>query len=292
MEVEDGSSLSAGMTTAERNAKSLERQKASERLRLARLLDGHVSRKVVKQTVMTTVYGVTLIGAKDQIYNRLWDLYKDGAFDEEVKRSDLPKMAMYLAKLTLDSLDENFKGATQSMKWLVQVAGLISRESKRPVEWVTPLGWPVLQPYFKIKKRRVRTIFHDMTIIEKDDFRYLTDNTHAPIITSKQKSALPPNYVHSLDSSHMLLSARRCREEGLTFAAVHDSYWTHACSVDRMNELLREEFVHLHKQATLEGLFEQLKQNYPEVNWDNCPPPPPPGDLDIELVKESTYFFS
>lgn len=27
---------------------------------------------------------------------------------------------------------------------------------------------------------------------------------------------------------------------GITFAAVHDSYWTHACNVDKLNELLRE----------------------------------------------------
>jgi DNA-directed RNA polymerase, mitochondrial len=27
---------------------------------------------------------------------------------------------------------------------------------------------------------------------------------------------------------------------GLTFAAVHDSYWTHAATIDRMNDLLRE----------------------------------------------------
>lgn len=27
---------------------------------------------------------------------------------------------------------------------------------------------------------------------------------------------------------------------GIAFAAVHDSYWTHACTVDRLNELLRE----------------------------------------------------
>ena len=26
----------------------------------------------------------------------------------------------------------------------------------------------------------------------------------------------------------------------ITFAAVHDSYWTHACSVDRLNILLRD----------------------------------------------------
>ena len=39
----------------------------------ARFLLGRVDRKVVKQTVMTSVYGVTYIGARDQVLARLKD---------------------------------------------------------------------------------------------------------------------------------------------------------------------------------------------------------------------------
>jgi len=35
------------------------------------VLLGHVDRKLVKQTVMTSVYGVTTMGAKDQIHSRI-----------------------------------------------------------------------------------------------------------------------------------------------------------------------------------------------------------------------------
>ena len=34
-------------------------------------LQGQINRKLVKQTVMTSVYGVTFIGARQQIQNRL-----------------------------------------------------------------------------------------------------------------------------------------------------------------------------------------------------------------------------
>ena len=36
-------------------------------LRRAQIVDGLVSRKVVKQTVMTSVYGVTFVGARQQV---------------------------------------------------------------------------------------------------------------------------------------------------------------------------------------------------------------------------------
>jgi len=58
---------------------------------MAKLLVGKISRKVVKQTVMTTVYGVTYVGAREQIEKQLKD------------RKDIPHekvwgAAAYLAK--------------------------------------------------------------------------------------------------------------------------------------------------------------------------------------------------
>ena len=41
-------------------------------------------------------------------------------------------------------------------------------------------------------------------------------------------SAFPPNFIHSVDSAHMMLTAIACNKAGLSFAGVHDSYWTHA----------------------------------------------------------------
>ena len=48
---------------------------------LAKILQSNIKRKTIKQTVMTSVYGVTFIGAKDQIQRQL----KDQNFLEEEK---------------------------------------------------------------------------------------------------------------------------------------------------------------------------------------------------------------
>ena len=260
----------------------------TEQHRMAKLLEDRISRKIVKQTVMTTVYGVTFAGARDQIMNRLLDVHAVDGFNEPVERKDLPKMASYLAKLTFESLNENFKGATDSMEWLIEVAKIIGKETGRPIEWTTPLGWPVLQPYFKTNERRVKTVFHNMTVHDQVSLKHMDDNSYAPIKPGKQAQALPPNFVHSLDSSHMLRTATACREAGLTFAAVHDSYWTHACDMPTMNRILREEFVRLHESTDLKRMQEQWEQHYAL----KLPDPPEPGELDIAVVKDSTYFFS
>ena len=67
----------------------------SEYYSIANTLQGEIKRKTVKQTVMTSVYGVTFIGAREQIGRQLKDqkVFKD--YDDEYKAS------IYLAKHTL-----------------------------------------------------------------------------------------------------------------------------------------------------------------------------------------------
>lgn len=53
----------------------------------------------------------------------------------------------------------------------------------------------------------------------------------------KQKNAFPPNFVHSLDSSHMMLTSIMCERQGITFVSVHDCFWTHPASVKVMGKV-------------------------------------------------------
>merc|ERR1712003_569298 len=46
-------------------------------------------------------------------------------------------------------------------------------------------------------------------------------------------------------------------QENLTFAGVHDSFWTHARDVPKMSKIIREEFVKLHEQDWLQKLYDE-----------------------------------
>jgi len=54
----------------------------------------------------------------------------------------------------------------------------------------------------------------------------------------KQKNAFPPNFIHSLDSSHMMLTSLHCEREGITYVSVHDCFWTHPNSVEIMGKVM------------------------------------------------------
>ncbi|XP_075103112.1 DNA-directed RNA polymerase 1B, mitochondrial isoform X1 [Nicotiana tabacum] len=238
----------------------------------ARLLINQVDRKLVKQTVMTSVYGVTYIGARDQIKKRLKER---GVIEDD---NELFAAACYAAKTTLTALGEMFEAARSIMSWLGDCAKIIAMEN-HPVRWTTPLGLPVVQPYRKLGRHLIKTSLQILTLQRETD----------KVMVKRQRTAFPPNFVHSLDGSHMMMTAIACKESGLSFAGVHDSYWTHACDVDQMNKILREKFVELYDAPILENLLESFQQSFPDLQF---PPLPERGDFDLREVLESPYFFN
>lgn len=251
---------------------------------IAHLVHGKLTRKIVKQTVMTSVYGVTFIGARDQIAARLaetdikWPDLGDKSADAVRKEA-----AGYLARVTLDSIGDVFTVGKQIMTWLKMVSMQLSLRG-HPTAWITPLGLPVVQPYRRHRQVTVRTAAQSVTLTESHDL--------LPLDADRQKDALPPNFVHSLDATHMFMTARTCiKKEGLTFASVHDSFWTHAGDVTTLQRVLRDEFCNLYsaKPDPLEQFYDQLCMRFPEIKF---PPPPKRGTLALDNVRRSAYFFS
>lgn len=58
----------------------------------------------------------------------------------------------------------------------------------------------------------------------------------------KQKNAFPPNFIHSLDSSHMMLTSLHCERAGITYVSVHDCFWTHPNTVEIMGKVIQNKF--------------------------------------------------
>lgn len=240
---------------------------------LAQKLLCEVDRKLVKQTVMTSVYGVTFVGAREQITSRL----KERGWTTE---DDIYRTACYGARITLDSLHAMFSSAKHIMTWLTECANLVASNG-RPVSWTTPLGLPVVQPYRHRERHSVKTVLQRLIIVENSE--------RLPLSVARQRSAFPPNFIHSIDSTHMMMTATECYRQGLSFAGVHDSFWTHAGTVDGMNAILREKFVELHCYPLLKALRDEFQSQIPGLKF---PEVPPTGTLDIRMVKGAPYFFS
>ncbi|XP_036223864.2 DNA-directed RNA polymerase, mitochondrial isoform X5 [Bactrocera oleae] len=268
---------------------------ASNGVKVAQALEGFVHRKVIKQTVMTTVYGVTRYGARLQIARQLKDI-------ESFPKEWVWPASTYLTSKTFESLREMFTSTREIQDWFTECARLISGICGQNVEWVTPLGLPVVQPYNR------QEVKHTMRAAARVSETMAMDMYEKPNVM-KQKNAFPPNFIHSLDSSHMMLTSLYCEQKGLTFVSVHDCFWTHACTVPEMNQICREQFVSLHSQHILENLaaFMRSKYSFQESallndgsadDLSKCRlnrtlgEMPKKGDFDLRNVLNSVYFFS
>lgn len=145
---------------------------------------------------MTSVYGVTFIGAKEQIYRQIREQKFLDDEQEEYRAS------IELARYTMECIKNLFDRAHNIKKWLIECAGLIT-ETNNPVSWITPMGVPVIQPYRTESPTDLVKTLTNFIVITKD-------SSKLPINRPRQKSAFPPNFVHSLDSTHMMYTAEQC----------------------------------------------------------------------------------
>ena len=240
---------------------------------MAAALVNHCERKVYKQTVMTTVYNVTRVGAREQVKVQL---KKRG-----VGRGELFKYSAQLSELVLDAVGDTFPKSKEIMSWIETCCRLMCKHNpNRAIQWTSPLGFPVIQPYRSMRKFQIRTCMQRLTIG--------TPNEESPVALGKQVQGGPPNVVHSWDATHMMCTALECRDMSIEFAAVHDSYWTHAEDVDEMGIVLRDQFIALHSQDLIYQMYEEWSDAYPGLD---LPEPPARGSLDLEVVRQSPYFF-
>jgi len=220
---------------------------------------------------MTIPYGATL----HTIFTELCD-------EDAIKPlKNFEKCAMYLTKLEVECIPKVAVQAGRIMEWLREVAGIIAK-AKRGMTWITPIGFVVIHENREPKDVRLATADHRIKVYRDDDKR--------KIDVRKQMDGIVAHLVHSMDASHMMRTINRLYAEGLRhFAMVHDGYGVHACDVDLLNRVLREEFVRIYSEPVLQNFLDQQRKAHPGLS---LPDPPQRGNLDILQVLSSPYFFA
>jgi DNA-directed RNA polymerase len=131
---------------------------------------------------MTNVYGVTFVGARAQIENRLKET-------EGIPGDQVHALSTYLTQQVFASIGEMFTGARAIQDWLAESARRIAKSVPRSVVdpetdeiqenltgkgrkkktsrqaiadqqmtsviWTTPLNLPIVQPYRKMEHKQV-----------------------------------------------------------------------------------------------------------------------------------------
>jgi DNA-directed RNA polymerase len=238
----------------------------------ARNCHGHVTRKTVKRGVMTIPYSVTPKGLRDQFI-------KDGYIDE--LSGNKVNNANYLRDILLESLGETIRKPMQVMTYFKGVANALALEDI-PLQWRTPMGMTVRQAYWRQNKQEVKTLFGKAVLWNEDQ--------DLGLMNRKQTMAASPNVIHSFDAAHLqsvVLMGTRETNPITSWACVHDSIGVHACEVERLNRIIREEYVRIYDRPVLEEFHDyQLRHGV------DLPDPPDLGSFKLNEVMRADYFFS
>lgn len=284
--------------------KSLEAEVDSEPLAQI-FLDYGIDRSSVKRSTMTLPYGSTLYSARDFIeewiantdekrfradpeYRSVFLPHDGMSASEQDKVKELRFSAtLYLAKHVWNANKSTIVAATEGMKWLQETARILAKENL-PIEWTTLDGLPVQQAYLDTRKRKVKTRDGQSLI-------YLTLQEPIPnkLNSRRQANGISPNWIHSMDACHARMTVNLATSQPKNpvthLSMIHDSFGTHACDVPLLSRCIRLTFVEIYGDNNPIQMF---IDDRPISFEGELPPPPPMGNLDINEVENSDFFFS
>lgn len=240
-----------------------------------------VTRKVTKRPVMTLAYGAKQFGFRDQILEDTIVMHiGEGLFTQD----NANQYAGYMAKLIWDAVQTTVIKAVQGMEWLQKAARLVTKNGE-VIQWTTPMGFIVQQPYmvYQVKTFKMRFLH----IIK----RFYDAEMTGVVDRRKQSQAIAPNFIHSMDASHLQLTVNRAAEAKISnFAMIHDSYGTSLAKAGLLFRLIRECFIEMYLTHDVLTTFERDISPF-IMNKQKLPPQPTKGTFDIDQIKESLYAF-
>lgn len=253
-------------------------------------LEYGVSRSTVKRQVMTFPYSAKQFGFGDQINNdTMRPLLKSvliGELDQHPFGDEAFEAALYMAAEIWEVIQEVMPYAASAMNWIASVGELAGKEGV-PLRWTLPSGFPVLHRYQENTTKTVK-LFLGTREQRKNVSANLAIRGSNKYRIGKMGNAAAPNAIHSLDACHLVLSINDCKSCRIdNLAVIHDSFATHAGLVARLGSVLRDAFVRMY-----DG-YDILRDigTRAEEQGIIIPPYPKRGNLDLEVVKSSPYFF-
>ncbi|MGR3967846.1 DNA-dependent RNA polymerase [Pseudomonas sp. 910_23] len=275
-----------------------------------------ITRSETKRSVMTLAYGSREYGFAEQIMSDIIRPSNDsGKTHFWPTPGEKSQMARYLAAHIWTAVGSVVVKAVEAMNWLQTAASLLGSQGL-PVRWTTPAGFTVWQEYRKRTTQRVDTVFGASLIkgftgetenrvgasgqadkgVKGGEVRVQVQISHLTPEIDKiaQKNGISPNFIHSMDASHLMQTVVAGSKAGIkAFAMIHDSFGTHAGNSGKFFRIIREEFVRTYIEQDVLAVFSsQVSDQLNNDNVKKLPPIPLKGSLEVSGVNESLYAFA
>jgi DNA-directed RNA polymerase len=184
-----------------------------------------------------------------------------------------PEELTLIVNAVREAMYEVVPGPMRVMDWIRQEVGAAFKRGAVHLQWETPSGFIVKQ------NRRKRTIQRiKLQILGRCNIN-LTSGYEGPDVNG-HKSSTAPNLIHSLDASLLHMAFLKFTAP---FTVIHDSVLCRATDMSELNRVVRETYYEIFANGNFLQEFAEAIGAETE--------PPIIGDLDLDSVLESTYFF-
>lgn len=258
-----------------------------------------ISRGLCKPPVMTLPYGSTQIRCLDTTSLYLTELQTKEDKKAKAQGRESVKVHPFVqnkedgitryeaeilgSKVIWNSIGDVVIAARAGMKFIQDVAREVAKANSH-LEWVTPTGFIVEQREMDYTTRRVKTQLMGNTFMSlKQDKK--TYNVR------KMRSSSAPNFIHSMDSSHLIKAVNAFKANGIdSIAVIHDSFGTHAACTDELRTLLTNSFVDMYLENDVLTDFKEHNELLlcQEIEVEI----PTQGNLNLNVVRNSEYCFA
>lgn len=241
----------------------------------SKLLVLGINRKTTKRSVMTLPYGLSKHSSGQYIGDWLYENHSN----EYPTYTEFNKAKNLLNDCVWDAIGEVVQAARLGMDWLQEVAKIAGKEEQGLI-WTTPTGFRVYQFDAKSTTRRVRSSLEGVQAFSIKEFTDKVDK-------SGLKNGSAPNYIHSMDASHLVLTV--LESVGVTsWQMIHDDFGCHACDIPELHRAIRVAFYKMYNNIDRLAMFadevgSKLESELPEQ--------PSMGQMNVADVLESEYFF-
>lgn len=264
-----------------------------------------INRKDTKSIVMTYLYGSTEYGNRESIQERIdkraeetLEKQLNPYFDRsgaDIWKDQRAKAVTVMVRLTRGAMGVVCPSTVKTMDWIQAVAESLGARDM-PFKVTNHLNFTFHQDNPTYISKPVEIWENGKRVLRL--FFRMPNTTGKRLNEKKMKAGAAPNTVHNHDACHLMMSTLECTEQvtlkthgdhvEVFYHHIHDSMATQCADTPDLAYSIRKAFCDMY--ADKDVLREIWELNGGAEN--GLIEPPEMGDLDVNEVMNSLYFFS
>lgn len=245
-------------------------------------------RSLTKAVVMTMPYSATRAAVfrhcQVWAFDRMLDLY--GSNKWKFKAGAIAAMH-YMTSILVNETANMIGPAKAAMLWFKRV-GALAGEHNIHLTWRSPSGLLVCQRYPNMAKLRIN-LYHMSSVVRSTMY----EREDCGLDKGRMGNGLSPNVIHSMDASHMAFTTVDAFANGVqNLGGIHDCFATTPSEMRQVRDSVRNTFAAMYSEDWLTAITSELLAQIPTELQAKLPERPALGGLDINHVRNATYFIT